>query len=93
MTKTVDAGWMPTCREGGDGELGNSSVSHAGVDRDHANVTLVPEANVWDDQEDVGPRTGGSLDRTRGKATVKLFVNDECDDVEYGQDAYGAGHS
>lgn len=86
-------GWMPTCREGGDGELGDCSVSHAGVDRDHANVTLVTEANVGDDQEDVRPRTGGRLDIARGEAAVKLFVDDEGDDVEYGQDADGAGHS
>ena len=67
-------------------------MAHAGVDRDYANVTLVPEANVRDDQEDVCPRTGGRLDRTRGKAAVKLFVDDEGDDVEYSHDAYGAGH-
>ena len=68
-------------------------MSHAGVDRDHADVTLVSEANVWHDEEYVRPRAGGRLDRARGEAAVELFVDDEGDDVEYGEDADGAGHA
>ena len=86
-------GCLLTCREGGDGELGYRPMSHAGVDRYHADVTLVTEANVGHDEEDVRPRGGGRLDRARGEAAVELFVDDEGDDVEYGEDADGAGHA
>ena len=87
-------------RRGGDGELLNGSVLHAGVDRNHRHVTLqvalllkleqdedhlVSKADDRYDSKDIRPYFRLVFDRSRCVAPHCVFHHDQKDNVEYGQ--------